>query len=102
MTIITEDSLAEAFAQWHCGGSEKIGYSGRQKQWLIWDDKCQRWTPDETRTVSRFVRQFCRRVANQVSSPNEARYVASARMRAAVIDLAKDDPILAADENAMS
>jgi hypothetical protein len=96
--MITEDSLATSFAELYCGGPNRIRYHAPRRLWFVWDAEQKCWLPDETRKVFWLARCFCRRVADSTVNQNEARRIASAKMRTAIVDLAKDDPMLAAGD----
>jgi hypothetical protein len=90
----TEIDLAIEFAARH---ADKLRYCARLKKWMIRDRTI--WREDDTRYVFCLARDLCREVATDDFRwnvrPSDRNRIASARMVAAVVSLARDDPRLA-------
>lgn len=91
---VTEESLAETFAYWHQGGPERIRYAARLDRWLV-SEKGGRWHFDDSRRVEWFARRFLANAA-RCYCQSTARRIATAHMRSAIVDLARDTPDIAA------
>jgi putative DNA primase/helicase len=89
--IFSEEALALKFASRHASNLRYVALWGK---WYCYDGK--RWKPDETRNAFSLARNLCREVAGEINKLKEAKAIASAKTRAAVISLAGDDRRLAA------
>jgi putative DNA primase/helicase len=87
----SEEGLALAFAERH---AERLRYVAKRGQWLVWDGSC--WRMDQTLQVFTLARELCREIATKVNKPSERKRIASAKTRAAVVSLAREDRRLAA------
>jgi putative DNA primase/helicase len=87
----SEEALALAFATCHAA---KVRYVAKWGSWLLYDAK--QWKLDDTRKVFSLARTLCRLVANGVNKPGQAKSIASAKTRAAVVTLAGEDRRLSA------
>jgi putative DNA primase/helicase len=87
----SEEALALLFAQIH---ADKLRYVAKWGQWMLWDGTC--WRTDEKRTVFTLARELCREVARQANKTKDAKTIASAKTRAAVVALAGEDRRLGA------
>ena len=87
----SEEAIAILFATTH---ADKLRYVSKWGTWLIWDGTC--WRFDEKRRVFTLARELCRRIALSANKPKEAKLIASAKTRAAVVGLAGEDRRLAA------
>lgn len=89
----SEEALALKFATRH---ANNLRYVAAWNKWLIWDGK--QWKPDETRRVYSLARDLCREAAITINDKkgNQAKAIASAKTRAAVVSLAGEDRRLAA------
>ena len=86
----SDDALALRFAELHQNDLRYVAAWGR---WLIWDGK--RWQVDQTMGVLELVRQVCREAAREAPSKIK-RTLTSAKTVAAIVNLARSDPRLAA------
>jgi putative DNA primase/helicase len=92
--LLSEDYLALQFTKAH---AETLRYVAKWGKWLIYDGA--KWNDDEKLQAFTMARNICRTAAKPISRNNknkEAKTVASARTRAAVISLAQSDPCHAA------
>ncbi len=87
----SEEALALHFAERHAA---ELRYVAAWNKWLRFDGK--RWVLDETRETWSLARKLCREVARGVNKPREAKNIANAKTRAAVVSLAGEDRRLAA------
>jgi putative DNA primase/helicase len=87
----SEEALALKFAAHH---ADDLRYVAAWSRWLRWDGKVWRW--DDTREAFTLARILCRVEAAQINKPKEAKGMASAKTRAAVVSLAGEDPRLKA------
>jgi putative DNA primase/helicase len=87
----SEEAMALDFAARHAGD---LRYVSKWGQWLIWDGAC--WHADETRKVFSLARALCRETAAKANKVGTRRAIASAKTRAAVVNLASEDRRLAA------
>ena len=87
----SEEALALRFAERHAA---ELRYIAAWNKWLRFDGK--RWVFDETRKTWSLARKLCREVARGVNKPREAKNIANAKTRAAVVSLAGEDRRLAA------
>jgi putative DNA primase/helicase len=87
----SEEALALAFAERH---ANKLRFVAEWNHWYIWDGTC--WRLDQTLQVFNLARELCRENAVEVSQPSERKRIASAKTRAAVVSLAREDRRLAA------
>lgn len=87
----SEHALALLFAQDHCG---ELRYVAAWGKWLIYDGI--KWKFDDTRKAWTFAGKVCLRAARQTNKPSVAKQIASAKTRAAVINIAGDDRRIAA------
>jgi putative DNA primase/helicase len=87
----SEEAFALEFAARH---AHELRYVAKWGQWLIWDGSC--WHADETRKVFSLARALCRESAAKLNKGNTRRTIASAKTRAAVVNLAGEDRRLAA------
>jgi putative DNA primase/helicase len=87
----SEEAVALLFAEMHAAEQRYVAAWGR---WLYYDGA--RWKFDETRQTWTRARKICREVALTINKPKEAKAMASAKTRAAVVSLAGEDGRLAA------
>ena len=87
----SQEDLALQFAARHHG---ELRYVDAWKWWLLWDGK--RWHHDETRNTFSMARRLCREFAGRLNKSKDARDIASAKTRAAVVSLAGEDRRIAA------
>jgi putative DNA primase/helicase len=87
----SEEAIALDFTRRHVGD---IRYVAKWNRWLIWDGR--RWQFDEKRRVYSLARDVCRDTAAAVNKPKEAKDIAKAKTRAAVVSLVSDDQRIAA------
>lgn len=87
----SEEALALLFAELH---ADELRYVAAWGKWLRFNGK--QWGYDETRQVFSLAREVCREAAGKSNKPSEAKAVASAKTRAAVISLASEDRRIAA------
>jgi putative DNA primase/helicase len=87
----SDDALALRFADQHAGELRYVAEWGR---WLRWDGT--RWQLDRTLAVFDRARAICRATAAQCNKLKLAKELASARTRAAVVSMAREDRRLAA------
>jgi putative DNA primase/helicase len=87
----SEEALALSFARRH---ADDLRYVAAWGKWYYYDGKT--WRPDETRKAFSLARNLCREAAAGVNKARDARTIASAKTRAAVISLAGEDRRLAA------
>src|SRR5512132_1988753 len=78
----SEEALALLFADLH---ADELRYVAAWGKWLRFDDT--KWEFDETRKVFSLARNVCREVAATANKPSEAKTIASAKTRAAVVVL---------------
>jgi putative DNA primase/helicase len=83
--------MALDFAARH---ADDLRYVSKWGQWLIWDGTC--WHADETRKVFSLARALCRENAAKANKMQTRKAIASAKTRAAVVNLAGEDRRLAA------
>jgi putative DNA primase/helicase len=89
--VHSEEAIALEFAARH---AHELRYVAKWGQWLIWDGAC--WHADETRKVFSLARALCRENAAQLNKGATRRVIASAKTRAAIVNLAGEDRRLAA------
>jgi putative DNA primase/helicase len=87
----SEDAIASELAGRY---ANSLRYVAKWGQWFIWDGTC--WREDEKRRVFTLARGICREVALTINKPSERKKTASSSTRAAVLNLASDDPRIAA------
>lgn len=87
----SEEALALRFASRHASDAR---YVAIWNKWLRFDGT--RWRFDETREAFSLARNLCREAAGETNKPGEAKSIANAKTRAAVISLAGEDRRLAA------
>jgi putative DNA primase/helicase len=87
----SEEALALTFAACH---ASELRYVAKWGKWLIFDGMC--WKFDEKRQTFSLARALCREAGNATNKDREAKAIASAKTRAAVVALAGEDPRLAA------
>ena len=87
----SEEALALLFAQRHAA---RRRYVSAWNKWFSFDGK--QWTVDETRETWSLARNLCREASRGVNKPREAKSIANAKTRAAVVSLAGEDRRLAA------
>lgn len=87
----SEEALALKFAARH---AHNLRYVAMWNKWLRWDGT--RWAFDDTKKAFSLSRDLCREVSIGVNKGREAKAIASAKTRAAVISLAGEDRRLAA------
>jgi putative DNA primase/helicase len=87
----SEEDLALRFKARHVDG---LRYVAAWNRWLSFDGT--KWNFDDTRETWSLARQLCREVATTVNKPKDAKAIASAKTRAAVVSLAGEDRALAA------
>jgi putative DNA primase/helicase len=87
----SEEALALNFAALHAAD---MRYVAKWNKWFRWDGA--RWKEDDTRMVFSLSRSVCREAASRINRPKEAKAIATAKTRAAVISLAGEDRRLAA------
>jgi putative DNA primase/helicase len=87
----SDDALALRFADQHAGNLRYVADWGK---WLYWD--AARWQFDHTLAVFDHARAICRATAAQCNKFKLAKELASARTRAAVVSMAREDRRLAA------
>jgi phage/plasmid-associated DNA primase len=91
--MLSEDYLALQFTKAHAG---TLRYVAAWSKWLIYDGK--KWSVDEKLKAFTMARQICRTAAKASTSntKKEAKTIASAKTRSAVVSLASADPCHAA------
>jgi putative DNA primase/helicase len=89
--MFSDDALALCFADQHANELRYVADWGR---WLCWDGA--RWQFDHTLAVFDHARAICRAAAAQCNKFKLAKELASARTRAAVVSMAREDRRLAA------
>jgi putative DNA primase/helicase len=82
----SEEDLALRFSRRH---RDELRFVAKWGQWYRYDG--QRWKPDDTRKTFSLARDLCRDVASKVNKPREAKTIANAKTRMAVVSLASDD-----------
>jgi putative DNA primase/helicase len=87
----SEEDLALQFATRH---ADDTRYVAAWNRWLRFDG--MRWKYDETRETFSLARKLCREVAGRVNRLKEAKTIANAKTRAAVVSLSGEDRRLAA------
>jgi putative DNA primase/helicase len=87
----SEQALALLFAAAH---TDELRYVAAWGKWLIYDGV--KWKFDDTRKAWTFAGRVCLRAARQTNKASEAKSMASAKTRAAVVSIAGDDRRLAA------
>ena len=87
----SEEALALLFAQRHAAERR---YVSAWNKWFSFDGK--QWTVDETRETWSLARKLCREASSGVNKLREAKSIANAKTRAAVVSLAGEDRRLAA------
>jgi putative DNA primase/helicase len=87
----SEEALALLFAEVH---AREQRYVAAWNRWLYYDG--MRWKFDDTRQTWTRARRIVREVACTINKPKEAKAMASAKTRAAVVSLAAEDKRLAA------
>lgn len=87
----SEEALALQFAELH---ADDLRYVAMWNKWLMWGET--RWVADETRKAFNEARNLCRGAAAAINKPREAKSIASAKTRAAVVSLSGEDRRLAA------
>jgi putative DNA primase/helicase len=91
LPLCSDEALALLFAEKHCG---ELRYTHTWGRWHRFDG--MRWNDDATLLAFDHARHLCRAAAATVRSPSEKKEAASAKKRAAVISLAREDRRLAA------
>jgi putative DNA primase/helicase len=86
----SDDALALAFADQYAG---EFCYVADWGKWLNWDSI--RWELDHTLAVFDRARTICRAAAVGCNKPKVAKELASAKTRAAVVSMAREDRRLA-------
>jgi putative DNA primase/helicase len=89
--MLSEDYLALQFTKAHAGTLRYVAAWGK---WLIYDGT--KWTVDEKLKAFTMARQICRTAAKPINRKKEAKTIASAKTRSAVVSLASADPCHAA------
>jgi len=87
----SEEDMALQFATRHEGDERYVAGWGK---WLRFDGTV--WKFDETREIWSLSRKLCREVAGKAHRPRDAKSIANAKTRAAVVSLAGEDRRLAA------
>jgi putative DNA primase/helicase len=87
----SEQALAMLFADAH---HAELRYVAVWSKWLIYDGV--KWRFDDTRKAWTYAGKVCRRAAQQTNKRSEKKGLASAKTRAAVINIAGDDRQIAA------
>ena len=87
----SEEAMALAFAERYAA---ELRYVAAWGKWFAFDGK--QWIVDETRKIWSLARKLCREAAMAINKPREAKAIASAKTRAAVVMLAGEDRRLAA------
>jgi len=87
----SDEDLALRFAERHAG---ELRFVAAWNKWLVWDGA--RWRFDETLFAFNLARRVCREAAAECNNKKLANALASAKTRAAVENLARDDRRLAA------
>ena len=87
----SEEALALRFAERHAAERR---YVSAWNKWFSFDGK--QWTVDETRETWSLARKLCREASSGVNKVREAKSIANAKTRAAVVSLAGEDRRLAA------
>jgi putative DNA primase/helicase len=87
----SEEAVALLFAGIHAAEQRYVAAWGR---WLYYDGTRRKF--DETRQTWTRARRVCREIALTINKPKEAKMMASAKTRAAVVSLAGEDERLAA------
>ena len=83
--------MALLFAEKH---ANELRYVAKWGKWLRYD--VARWVFDDTRLAFSYARRLCREVSRTINKPKEAKAMASAKTRAAVVSLAAEDNWLTA------
>ena len=81
----SEEDLALRFSRLHM---DELRFVAKWGQWYRYDG--QRWKPDDTRKTFSLARELCRNVATK-AKPRDAKAIANAKTRMAVVSLASDD-----------
>ena len=89
--LFSEEAVALLFAKIYAAEQR---YVAAWSRWLYYDGK--RWKFDDTRQTFTRARRVVREVARNINKPKEAKQMASAKTRAAVVSLAGEDNRLAA------
>jgi putative DNA primase/helicase len=89
--MFSDDALALRFADQYSG---ELRYVADWGKWLCWDGV--RWQFDRTLAVFDRARAICRAAAAQCNKAKLAKELASAKTRAAVVSMAREDRRLAA------
>jgi putative DNA primase/helicase len=87
----SEEALALMFADFH---ADEQRYVAAWNRWFYFDGK--HWKEDETKQTWSRARKIVRGVARTINKPKEAKAMASAKTRAAVVSLAAEDERIAA------
>lgn len=87
----SEEDLALRFSRRH---GDELRYVAAWNKWYRFDG--QTWKPDDTRNTFSLARNLCREVASGINKPRDAKAIANAKTRAAVVALAGEDRRLAA------
>jgi putative DNA primase/helicase len=82
----SEEHLALHFSHLH---ADDLRFVAVWNKWYYFDG--QRWKVDETKKTFSLARNLCRKAAMKVNKPREAKAIASAKTRAAVVALAGED-----------
>src|SRR5262249_15885534 len=90
----SQEALALDFAAQH---ADKLRYVDAWGKWLIWDGT--RWRIDETLQVFSMARELCRATAATSNATRERKELASAKTRAAVVALPREDHRLVATKD---
>jgi putative DNA primase/helicase len=91
LPLSSDEALALKFADQHGG---EYRYTHKWAQWHHYAGQC--WREDVTLSYYDRARRLCRELAAGIEKPGEARDTASAKKRAAVISLAREDRRIAA------
>jgi putative DNA primase/helicase len=82
----SEEALALTFVDRHAGELRHVSMWGR---WMLYDGKV--WKFDEKRRTFSLARTICRELAATINNSKEAKSIANAKTRAAVMSLVSDD-----------
>ena len=93
----SDEALAMTFAERY---ADRLRYVDTWKTWMVWNEA--RWARDDTRLAFNLARNICREAAAEFEAhesnhkrDKDAKQLASAKTRAAVVTLANDDRRLA-------
>src|SRR5215472_1134863 len=91
LPVFSEESLALRFAGAH---ADKLRYVAEWGKWFRWTGN--RWEEEKTRYVFDLARSICRDAASACNKKREAKTLASAKTRAAIVSLVSEDRRIAA------